>query len=73
MRELFGNGLQFLAVSENTGEDIECSVLCSHRSRNEKAEVRITFNKPSLSFWELGFHPRAGIPDNTNMPTLVIS
>jgi hypothetical protein len=48
-------GLRVLAINENTGEDIECCVVCTHRSRNEKAEVGITFNKPSPNFWGIKF------------------
>lgn len=49
------NGLRVLAVNENTGENVECFVVCSQRSRNGKAEVGITFDKPSPNFWGIKF------------------
>jgi hypothetical protein len=49
------NGLRVLAVNENTGENVECFVVSSHRSRNGKAEVGITFDKPSPNFWGFKF------------------
>jgi hypothetical protein len=49
------NGLRVLAINENTGEDVECCVVCSQRSRNGKAEVGITFDKPSPNFWGIRF------------------
>ena len=49
------NGLRILAVNENTDEDVECSVVSSQRSDKGKAEVVISFVKPSPSFWGIKF------------------
>jgi hypothetical protein len=49
------NGLRVLAVNENTGENVECFVVSSQRSRNGKAEVGITFDKPAPNFWGIKF------------------
>jgi hypothetical protein len=45
------NGMRVLAVNENTGEDVECCVVRTQRSSNGKAEVGITFDKPSPHFF----------------------
>ena len=45
------DGLRILAVNENTGEDIKCCVVSSQLSAHGKAEVGITFDKPSPTFW----------------------
>jgi hypothetical protein len=44
-------GLRLLAVNENTDENVQCSVVHAQNSHNGKREVRITFDKPSPSFW----------------------
>jgi hypothetical protein len=49
------NGLRVLAVNENTGENVECRVVCSQRSCNGKAEVGIIFGKPAPNFWGIKF------------------
>jgi hypothetical protein len=49
------NGLRVLAVNENTDENVECCVVSSEGSRNGKAEVGITFDKPSPHFWGIQF------------------
>jgi hypothetical protein len=49
------NGLRVLAVNENTDEDVECYVVSSQLSDNGKAEVEITFDKPSPNFWGIQF------------------
>src|SRR5580693_4732948 len=49
------NGLRVLAVNENTGENVECCVVSSQLSHHGKAEVGITFDKPSPDFWEIQF------------------
>jgi hypothetical protein len=51
----FLNGLRVLAVNENTGEDVECCVVSSQLSHHGKAEVGITFDKPSPDFWGIKF------------------
>jgi hypothetical protein len=51
------NGLRVLAVNENTGEGVECSVEGAKSSNNGKAEVWITFDKPSPNFWGIKFSP----------------
>jgi hypothetical protein len=49
------NGLRVLAINENTDEDVECYVVSSQLSDNGKAEVGITFDKPSPNFWGIQF------------------
>jgi hypothetical protein len=49
------NGLRLLAVNENTNEDVECSVAYTQGRHNGKAEVRISFDKPSPNFWGVNF------------------
>jgi hypothetical protein len=49
------NGLRVLAVNENTGEDVECCVAYTQKSRNRKTEVEITFEKPSPNFCGIKF------------------
>ncbi len=49
------NGLRVLAVNENTDEDVECYVVSSQLSDNGKAEVGISFDKPSPNFWGIKF------------------
>jgi hypothetical protein len=49
------NGLRILAVNENTGEDVECSLVVSQTINKGKAEVRIAFDKPSPNFWGIDF------------------
>jgi len=49
------NGLRVLAVNENTGENVECCVVSSQLSHHGKAEVGITFDKPSPDFWGIQF------------------
>ena len=44
-------GLRLLAVNENTDENVQCSVVYAQNSYSGKKEVRITFDKPSPSFW----------------------
>ena len=56
------NGLRILAVNENTDEDVECCVVSSQLSHHGKAEVRITFDKPSPNFWGIQFSSEDGNP-----------
>jgi hypothetical protein len=49
------NGLRVLAVNENTGEDVECSLVVSETTNSGKPEVRIAFDKPSPNFWGIEF------------------
>jgi hypothetical protein len=49
------NGLRVLAVNENTDEEVECSVVSSQQSDNGKADVGISFVKPSPNFWGIEF------------------
>jgi hypothetical protein len=55
-------GLRVLAVNENTGENVECCVVSSQLSHHGKAEVGITFDKPSPDFWGIQFSSETGNP-----------
>jgi hypothetical protein len=49
------NGLRIFAVNENNDEYVECCVVSSQKSHNGKAQVGITFDKPSPNFWGIKF------------------
>jgi hypothetical protein len=57
LKSLVVDGLRVLAVNENTGEGVESSVVGIKSSRNGKAEVWNTFEKPSPNFWGVKFSP----------------
>jgi hypothetical protein len=59
------DGLRILAVNENSGEDIECCVVSSKLSDHGKAEVGITFDKPSPNFWGIKFSSKDVNPDQS--------